>query len=169
MSIPDLTPPWTRIPLVHDTTDLFDPETQDALDARYGPGGGIIPLIRDTVSYTSGASLLDGESVIAPVTIAPSFLLFDVTADMACRVRMYHSNAQATADESRGAGTFPTETGPDHGCFLEAIFDSADTYTITTGALGWVASGSDVYVTLTNLSGSTATPTVDFTFLATES
>lgn len=51
MSIPDLTPPWTRIPLVHETTDLFDPETQDALDARYtsGGGGGVLPVASTTV------------------------------------------------------------------------------------------------------------------------
>ena len=49
MSIPDLTPPWTRIPLVHETTDLFDPETQDALDLRYSAGGSIIPDASTTV------------------------------------------------------------------------------------------------------------------------
>jgi hypothetical protein len=51
MSIPDLTPPWTRIPLVHETTDLFDPETQDALDLRYSAGGAIIP---DASTTTKG-------------------------------------------------------------------------------------------------------------------
>lgn len=37
---PDLVAPYQRVPLVHDTTDLFDPETMTALDGRYVAGGG---------------------------------------------------------------------------------------------------------------------------------
>lgn len=33
--LPELTAPWSRIPLVNDETNLFPPETQDALDLRY--------------------------------------------------------------------------------------------------------------------------------------
>lgn len=33
--LPDLTPPWSRIPLVNDETALFDQQTTDALDTMY--------------------------------------------------------------------------------------------------------------------------------------
>lgn len=36
---PPLAAPWSRVALVHDDTDLFDPETMDALDKRYHSGG----------------------------------------------------------------------------------------------------------------------------------
>ncbi len=48
--LPPLTSPWTRIPTIHETTDLFTDPTMDALDVRYGGGpGGIIPDASTTV------------------------------------------------------------------------------------------------------------------------
>ena len=100
--------------------------------------------------------------------MAASFDLFSVTADRACRVRLYRTTAQRDADETRPTGTLPTATGPDHGCFLEAIFDGPDRYTIAAGARGFVNSGIAVPITVTNLTGSTAAVDVDILYLRKE-
>lgn len=75
-SFPELEPPYTRVPLVHDTTDLFDPETQDALDARYssGGGGGILPVASTTqqgiVELATNAETVTGTDTARATTPA---------------------------------------------------------------------------------------------------
>jgi hypothetical protein len=91
-----------------------------------------------------------------------------VQADRACRVRLYDTTTHRDADAARATGTLPTTTSPNHGCFLEIVFTGAGTQIVTAGASGFVPSGVAVPITVTNLSGSTSTVALTFTFLPKE-
>jgi hypothetical protein len=122
---------------------------------------------RATASYTT-ASIANNAVQKGTVNMAASFDLFEITADRACRVRLYKTTAQRDADETRPTGTLPTDTDADHGCFLEVVFPAADTFTIANGARGYLPSGVAVPITVTNLSGSAAAVDVDILYLPKE-
>lgn len=124
-------------------------------------------LTRRSVAFVS-ASLVAGGQQTAAVTVAPSFDVFYVTADRACRVRLYDTTAHRDADAARPVATLPTDTSPNHGCLLEVIFAAAGTQTITDGVTVFVPTGSSVPLTVTNRSAGTATVTVTLTVLPKE-
>jgi hypothetical protein len=68
---PDLIAPWTRVPLVHDTTDLFPDETMDALDARYS---GVVPdastTVKGIVELATDAETVTGSDTVRATTPA---------------------------------------------------------------------------------------------------
>lgn len=130
------------------------------------PSGGS-GFSRATASHTT-ASLANLAIEKSTINMAASFDLFEITADRACRVRLYRTTAQRDADETRPIGTLPTDTDPDHGCFLEVIFTSADSYTIGPGARGFLNSGIAVPISVTNMSGSSAAVDVDILYLPKE-
>lgn len=135
-----------------------------ALEAEEDPD---VSLARSIATHITG-SLPDGGIELATVTMSKSFDVFDVTVDIPARVRLYRTAAQRDADATRPSGTLPTATSPDHGCFLEAIFLSPGTFTITTGGRGFVNSGNMVPIAVTNQSGALGMVVVTFTYLPLE-
>jgi len=135
-----------------------------ALEAEE-PGGAT--LARTTATHITG-SLPHGGIELATVTMSKSFDIFDVTVDIPARVRLYRTAAQRNADAARPPGTLPTATGPEHGCFLEALFTTPGTFTVTTSGRGFVNSGNMVPIAVTNHSGALGMVVVTFTYLPLE-
>lgn len=81
----------------------------------------------------SFAGLTQGQettrTIIAPGQAA---ILYKITVDQPCRVRLYATQAQATADLSRTQGTDPTGN---HGCLLEVVFIAAGTLNLSPEVL----------------------------------
>jgi hypothetical protein len=70
---PDLVAPYTRVPLVHDTTDLFDPETMTALDARYAATGAVVDAtttVKGIIEIATTGEATTGTDTTRAVTAA---------------------------------------------------------------------------------------------------
>lgn len=125
-------------------------------------------VARDTEVYTT-ASLADDAEETGTVTLAKGYRLLRIATDVAARVRVYTTAAKRTADAARAVGVDPTG---DHGVVLDAV---------TTGALlafdlsptvdGWnneSTPSASIPIAVQNLSGTTDTVAVTFTFIQTE-
>jgi hypothetical protein len=122
---------------------------------------------RQTDTLTT-ATLSDSASETDSFQLGNSYLLLKVETDVAARVRVYPTAAFASADLSRPIGTAPTG---ESGLLAEVVTDGANLlWNLAPAATGYAddpANGNS-YVTVTNLSGGSATVTVTFTFLKLE-
>lgn len=156
--------------------EVYEPQDGDVLtyDSAIGQwvnavptGGGGGSGTRTSDSIITG-SLANNAIENSTVTLAKSGRLFTITADRACRVRLYATAAARTADASRPLGTPAT---PGLGVLCEFAFTGAGT--IYAGPeLGYYnGDGSpttDIYYAITNMSGGTATVQIDFIHLPLE-
>jgi len=129
-----------------------------------GGGGGS----RATVTKTT-ASLGNNSVENGTVTLAKTSALLAITADRACRVVLYQTSTDRTADASRAVGVPPT---PGLGVLFEAVFPTSET--IRLGPVALLTNGdgtpaTSIYYAITNLSGATSTVQIDFLHLALES
>lgn len=116
------------------------------------------------------ASLANNATENGTVTLGKSFELYKVVVDKHCRVRLYQTAADRTADAARPIGTAP-DAG--EGLITELIFDAIVGNTIR---LAPRAAGENqdtpvvdtIYYAITNMSGGTATVTATFTHVVTE-
>jgi hypothetical protein len=130
-----------------------------------GGGGGLDA--RGTVQKTT-ASLANNATENDTVALGKSFLLLKVTADRACRVRLYTTAAYRTADASRPPGTDPTG---EHGVIVDLVFVGAETLDLGPLVLGTCLESSvttSIPYAIENRSGSTSTVTIDFVRLLLE-
>ena len=136
-----------------------------ALEAEPDP---VIPSIARTTATHITTMLPHGGMELATITMSLSFDVFEVSVDIPARVRLYKTAAQRDADAARPAGTLPTETSAEHGCFLEALFTTAGTFSVTTGGRGFLPSGNMVPIAVTNHSGALGMVVVTLTYLPLE-
>lgn len=132
------------------------------------------------VEYAGGgwkratASLIS--SALAPaalqktaIPLARSYRLFKISTDKAARVRLYATAAQRDADEARAIGTDPTG---DHGLIFEFVTTtlllSAVLSPFVDGSSMESAPSANIPISITNLSGTSATVKVDLTYVRTE-
>jgi hypothetical protein len=111
--------------------------------------------------------LANNASEETTVTLKPGYRLLKVETDISARVRVYDSTTSRTADAARAVGTDPTGV---HGVILDVV--------TTPSILEWWLSpvvdgytenaGDTVPLAITNLSGSTDTVTVIFTWVRSE-
>ena len=83
-------------------------------------------------------------------------------------MRVYVSSAARSSDSSRAQGADPT---PGAGVIAEVISAGSETLLISPGTIGFSNESSpttDIYCTVTNKSGSTASITVTLTLVALE-
>lgn len=95
---------------------------------------------------------------VGVVAMRPSYVLVSVTADRACRVRLYASPAQRDTDRPRARGVDP-DPSVDVGLVVDLAMPAAGTRSMSPSVLGSVIPyGSDVAYTIQNLdtSGSAA-------------
>lgn len=115
-----------------------------------GGGGGGGGATRATVTHTT-AALAAAASEDFTLMIGATFVLRKITTDVTCRIRLYASSAQRTADEGRSPEMFPEG---DHGCFIDAVIDTTDSATLNVIPAAFVATeAGSVYARVTNLSG----------------
>lgn len=132
--------------------------------ADVGSGGSSIVRTTSAVTTTSLANNVNWQSTIA---LAQGYRLMKIVTSAAARVRIYAGSTYQSADLNRSSNKQPTG---DHGLISE--------YTTTAGVLSAILSPfvdgatfdgtNNAPITVTNLSGSTATITVTFTWIRTE-
>ena len=131
-------------------------------------GGG---AKRVTIPLTT-ASIANNASATGTVPLGRSFIIIEVKASAACRIRLYSTAAARTADASRPSLTSPI-LYTEHGVIIDLVLDSSlapfpVTWICSPEAPGSDAEDSpvgDISYSVTNLSGSTQSFTITFTVL----
>lgn len=150
-----------------DTFRGWSGDVEDSIHTLEATPPADFELARATATHITG-SLANGSRELATITMSKSFDVFEVSVDIPARVRLYRTAAQRNADAARPTGTLPTDTSPDHGCFLEAILRADLSLTVSTGARGFLSSGNMVPLTVDNLSGALGMVVVTVTYLPLE-
>jgi len=138
----------------------------DGTDGAVGPAGMPGGALRQAATATV-TSVVNAGQKRTTVDLAPSYLIAAISTTVPARVRLYPSNAAATADLNR-----PVDQEPD------ASSELAMEYVTQTGKLSstisplvggaQVPSTPTVYLSIENLSGATSDVSVTFTYLALE-
>ena len=129
-------------------------------------GGGALQS-RTTASGTT-ASLNNLASGDLDLTMASTYVLYQIQTDRAAWVRVYTTAAARTADAGRAITQDPA---PGSGVLAEVVTTGAATQVLTPGTIGWNGDGTPantVYVAIQNRSGGASTVQVTTTFLALE-
>lgn len=96
----------------------------------------VSPLMqaRSTTAAVTASSLAADGISNQDVTAFKGYVLYAITADKPCRVRIYNTDANRTADASRAIATPPTANS---GLIAEAVFVSAGTINFTPAVCGY--------------------------------
>lgn len=133
-----------------------------------GGGGGAGLSSRTTVSATTSNLATNATGTIS-ITGFKSYVLISIAVSAASWVRVYTSTAAQTADASR---TQITDPSPGSGVIAEIISTSSTTQIISPATIGFNDLSATPYtnipVTVTNLSNSSASITVTLTILQLE-
>ena len=145
--------------------------------AFYASNGNWIQLAKSTdvtvstrqTFSTTTASLTNNGSAFPNITNAlKSYLLFKIQTDRAAWIRVYTSSAARTADSARSIDVDPL---PGSGVIAEVITTGASTQVLTPAVIGFNDDATPVntiYLSVTNISGTTGTVTVTLTALKLE-
>lgn len=132
-------------------------------------GGGVGLVSRNNTATVTASSVADGVRAEIDITGHKSYNLYSITADRACWVRLYNSDASRTADANRAQGTDPS---PNAGVIAEAVFTgNGGTINFTPGVIGYNNESTPttvVPVAVVNNHGSTQNIGVSLTVLRTE-
>lgn len=146
----------------------IDPGTPGILAITPTGGGGASGCVKATYNYTTGsiadAATEDGFVDTSAVQNANVISVLSLVVDNECRVRLYASAADQTADSARPFGTDPTG---DHGVLLDVEIGSALTLRINPATLLYTSDGSsNFYISVENMSGGTTAVSVDLNSIA---
>ena len=122
---------------------------------------------RATVATTT-ASLASTAAATATVVAAKGYALYSIQVSAGAWVSVYTSSTAQSSDSSRAITTDPT---PGSGVVAEAITTTATTTYFTPAIYGYNADGTpstNMYLRITNNSGSTTAITVTITYLKLE-
>lgn len=128
--------------------------------AGAGAAGGSGVAARATRSVTS-ASLANNATGTYEIIGYKSYVLYKISTTASSRIRIYTSATAQTSDLSRALGTDPM---PGNGILAEVLV--VGTQVLSPGVVGFnddAVLSNKIYVTVTNLSGATATITVTLT------
>jgi len=126
-------------------------------------GGSTVPQIQDLAGTT--ASIADDASAELNITGYKAYSLFKITTDAEAWVRVYVDDASRDADATRSEGQDPTPGG---GVIAEVRTSGAESILITPGIMGFNNDNprtDNIYLAVTNRSGSATTITVTLTAL----
>ena len=126
-------------------------------------GGSSVPSIQDLSGTT--ASLADDVSAELNITGYKAYSLFKITTDAEAWVRVYVDDASRDADTTRSEGEDPSPGG---GVIAEVRSSGAESILITPGIMGFNNDSprtDNIYLAVTNRSGSATTITVTLTAL----
>jgi hypothetical protein len=132
-------------------------------------GGGGTGLGSRVPSGGTTASLANNATGNITITGYKTYMMYRVNTNAAAWVRFYITDAARTADSSRSQGTDPSAGA---GVIAEVITSGSETVILSPGVLGYnddATPSTNIYVAVTNLSGSTRTITVTTTLLQLES
>lgn len=162
---------WSDIEFANGQTDYVGRlntlrSRSEAVASTVEAFGGVGASRLDVVLTTG--SLADSAEATGTVALGKTFVLLQVAADRACRVRLYETSAQRTADAARPAGQWPSGA---HGVICDLVFTGAETLLLVPLALGCnleSVPSINIPYAARNLSGGTATVSVTFTVLRLE-
>ena len=126
-------------------------------------GGSTVPSIQDLSGTT--ASLAADATAELNITGYKAYSLFKITTDAEAWVRVYVDDASRDADATRSEGQDPTPGG---GVIAEVRTSGAESILITPGIMGFNNDNprtDNIYLAVTNRSGSATTITVTLTAL----
>ena len=126
-------------------------------------GGSTVPQIQDLSGTTS--SLADDASAELNITGYKAYSLFKITTDAGAWVRVYVDDASRDADTTRSEGQDPS---PGSGVIAEVRTSGAESILISPGIMGFNNDNprtDNIYLAVTNRSGSATTITVTLTAL----
>ena len=126
-------------------------------------GGSTVPQIQDLSGTT--ASLADDASAELNITGYKAYSLFKITTDAEAWVRVYVDDASRDADTTRSEGQDPS---PGSGVIAEVRTSGAESILISPGIMGYNNDNprtDNIYLAVTNRSGSATTITVTLTAL----
>ena len=143
------------------------PQGLQGIQGEPGPAGADGGFVSRTTAEVTTASLANNATEDTTVTLKPGYRLLKVETDIATRVRVYDSTASRTADAARAIGTDPSGV---HGVVLDLVTTPSDlAWWLSPVVDGYTANADDtVPLAITNLSGSTDTVTVIFTWVRSE-
>jgi hypothetical protein len=122
---------------------------------------------RATPSGSTGA-IANNATANITITGAKSYLLYKIQTSAAAWVRLYTDTSSRSSDSSRTEGTDPI---PGSGVIAEVITVGASSQLISPGAIGFSNEGpasTNIYLAVTNKSGSSVDITVTLTILSLE-
>lgn len=135
--------------------------------AGYGISDAFVPARANVVVTTASLANLAEET--GTVALGKSFLLLKVAADVECRIRLYKTSAERTADSARAIGVDPT-AGLGIICDLVPVAGTLtlDLAPLIHGNNGDVTPITSIYYAIQNRSGGTSTVQVTFTNMVME-
>lgn len=130
----------------------------------------VAPLVqaRSNTNTVTATSLAAGASVETSVAAHKGYVLYSITSDQPCRVRIYSNIAARTADLNRAQFTPPTANS---GLIAEAIFVSAGTVNFTPAVFAYnndSTISANTPITIDNTGTQTQTIGVNLTLLQLE-
>lgn len=133
-----------------------------------GGGGGAAALARSTL-YANTATLANDGSENVTITGYKSYVLASITANNSAWIRVYTDSASRTSDASRSIGVDPVAGS---GVIAEVVTSGSQTVNITPFVVGGNLDNpvtSNVYLTITNKSGSSLPIGINMTVIGLES
>ena len=127
------------------------------------------PALPVNASVTTPA-LTAGQVYLTTLTLAKAFILLSVTVNAYARVELYGTSIAQMLDQSRAVGVAPANTI--QGLLSDVVIQPPTTtwaYVNTTGANQDSPQSSNIYMTVTNLSGAVTPVTVSVLFVPEES
>ena len=140
-----------------------NPATDEITFTATGGSGGLSS--RGTINNTNATIANDGSTVLTIANGFGTYALLKIETDRAAWVRLYVDTASRTADASR---LITDDPAPDAGVIAEVITTGAETIKMSPGVMGWLESGTDIPVRVTNKSGSSASVQVTLTLVQLE-
>jgi len=141
-------------------------------DGPQGPAGTPGTVEPRTTATLITGTLIPGEVENGSVTLAKTFAVGKIVASDFCRIRLYSTAAARTADALR-ASTVQPPLSTQHGVILDLVLDTTDKLTWILSPLAYggneeVTPTTGISYAVTNLSTSTESLTITFTFTSEE-
>ena len=156
-------------------TDTLNVEGSASIGVTTTPGTNTVTISytgsatglasRGAINNTTGTISNNGSSDLTISSGFASYALLKIETSHAAWVRLYVDTASRTADASR---LITDDPAPDAGVIAEIISTGAETIKMSPGVIGWLESGTDIPVRVTNKSGGNAAVQVTLTLVQLE-
>lgn len=147
----------------------FTGSYNDLLDKPIGGVGSGNGLQSRALTSATVSQLANGASQFLNIAGSRGYVLYKISSSVPAWIRIYVNTAARNGDVSRTINVDPT---PDSGVITEVVTAALnETVYLTPGIIGFNDEGpqdTDIYVTVTNVSGVTADITVSLTHVAIE-
>jgi hypothetical protein len=138
------------------------------IQGAIGPTGPAGPLVSRTTRSATTSSLTNGQQGNITITGFKGYIIYKISTTQAAWIRLYSSAAARSSDASRLEGEDPLSGS---GVIAEVITTGSQEILLTPGTVGFNSEtppSSNIYLAVTNKSGSTVAISVTLTVLQLE-